>query len=205
MPAKKKRNTRRSGATRNTEQEGSKLSWVIMGILVGAFVAFLVYLDNMPSKQQREQQAAAKSSSKAITGAEKEAEPKEHQFDFYTILPDRQVEVSSPKENREKESRKTPKTETKPLTAPVAKASSSTADTSSLYQLQVGAFKELAKADAMKARLAFMGVESNIQLVQPKGQKLYRVRVGPMTDHKKIEQIQAQLKSQSINTFLQKL
>jgi len=74
-----------------------------------------------------------------------------------------------------------------------------------LYQLQVGAFSELSKAEAMKARLAFLGVQSNIQVIQNKGKKMYRVRVGPSTDSKKINQIKSQLKAQNINTFVQKI
>ena len=57
----------------------------------------------------------------------------------------------------------------------------------------------------MKARLAFLGVESNIQLIQNNGQKMYRVRVGPSTDSHKIDQIKNQLKAKNINTFVQKI
>ena len=201
MPAKKKRSKKKTGATRNTEQSFSKLSLIVIGLLVGSFIAFLVYLDKIPTdgetqsvsnKQQNKQSSAQKNESK-------KSKPVKHQFDFYTVLPDREVEVIDIDDK--KPARKTiPKPE--PYSAPKSQAAP---QSSGLYQLQVGAFKELSKADAMKARLAFLGVESNIQVIQNNGQKMYRVRVGPSTDSRKIEQIKQQLKAQNISTFVQKL
>ena len=74
-----------------------------------------------------------------------------------------------------------------------------------LYQLQVGAFSDWSKADAMKGRLALLGVEPNIQVFQVKGKKMYRVRIGPTTDMQRIERIKKQLKAQNIYTFIQKI
>lgn len=84
----------------------------------------------------------------------------------------------------------------KPVTAPVSL---------SLYQLQVGAFTELIKADALKARLALTGIVSNIQVIRSNEKKIYRLRVGPSTDVKNLEQIKQRLKRQNINSFLHKL
>ncbi len=198
MPAKKKRSKRKTGATRNTEQSFSTLSMVVIGVLVSAFVGFLVYLDKIPVDAEKpistEQQASAKKN--------KPQQPPKHEFDFYTVLPDREVEIVEV-EQRKAVKKAAPVQNKKP-----EKKSSDqvkTPQSTSLYQLQVGAFKELSKADAMKARLAFLGVESNIQVIQNNGQKLYRVRVGPSTDDKKMQQIKNQLKAKNINTFMQKL
>ena len=98
-------------------------------------------------------------------------------------------------------------------TAPIAKqvinketaVVKTVAQSNMLYQLQVGAFSDWSKADAMKGRLALLGVEPNIQVFHVKGQKIYRVRIGPTTDLKKIERIKTQLKAQNINTFIQKI
>ena len=195
MPARKKRSSRKSGATRNTEQQSSSFAWIFMGLLVGAFVVFLIYLDRMP-----EQNGATVSQKKDRNTSQQSNDsknrPREHQFDFYTVLPDREVEVIVEDRANGAVPVKTPDNKT---------PESASSQKQVLYQLQVGAFKSLEKADAMKARLAFMGVESNIQVVQTDSQKIYRVRVGPSTDNRKIEQIQAQLKSSNINSFIQKL
>lgn len=201
MPAKKKRSKKKTGATRNAEQSSSRLSQLVIVLLVGGFIAFLVYLDKIPTagekqpalnKQQDKQSSAQKNESR-------QSKPVKHQFDFYTVLPDREVEiidVGDKKPVRKTVSKPKPDLAVKSQTVP---------QSSGLYQLQVGAFKELSKADAMKARLAFLGVESNIQVIQNNGQKMYRVRVGPSTDSRKIEQIKQQLKAQNINAFVQKL
>jgi len=210
MPVQKKRGKKKSGATRNAGQKSSGLSWMIMGLLVGLFVAFLVYLDKIPSQQDEQNSISAQDQNKAIkdnksgTNAQQKSQPKEHQFDFYTVLPDREVETIAVEEAAVKKqvSKTSPITEAASVKSEDKKSAT---QSMALYQLQVGAFRELNKADAMKARLAFLGVESNIQVIHNNGQKMYRVRVGPSTDSQKINQIKAQLKSQNINTFVQKL
>ncbi len=155
------------------------------------------------------------------------------QFEFYTELPEREIE-SYVIEEEEPVKKKTSRVKTAPAKTASVKKSRETgkqsaasqqrtqhtvktvqtaktvsavnkAPSNMLYQLQVGAFADWAKADAMKGRLALMGVEPNIQVFHAKGKKMYRVRIGPSTDAKKIERIKAQLKAQNINTFMQKL
>jgi cell division protein FtsN len=215
-PARKKRATK-SGATRNTEKSFSGVSWLMVIFVVGTFVAFLVYLDKIPDHNDGQQVVSPEKEKTTQTKIKKTPE-KKPQFDFYTVLPDREVEVI------ENNARKPKPVKTITKTTAKAKPESSRETASqvkkapkvvspikpvvqdnALYQLQVGAFNEFSKADAMKARLAFFGVESNIQVIRSKGQKMYRVRVGPSTDSKKINRIKAQLKAKNINTFLQKL
>ena len=204
MPAKKKRSKKKTGATRNPEQSSSKLSLIVIGILVISFVGFLAYLDKIPTDDKKQSVSNNKQSSPQKNET-KQAKPAKHQFDFYTVLPDREVKVNEIEEER-------PQKNTPPKFQPQTGKSARTLiekkpepKNAALYQLQVGAFKELSKADAMKARLAFLGVESNIQVIQSNGQKMYRVRVGPSTDSQKINQIKNQLKAKNINTFVQKL
>jgi len=204
MAAKKKRSKKKTGATRNVEQSSSNWSWIVMGLLVGLFVAFLVYLDKIPTNGGLQNSTSGQGKSKSSTqkdsrtSKEKKAKPPEHQFDFYTVLPDREVEIIELDDEPETK-----------IIAPIKDSTTtqkaSSEQSTALYQLQVGAFKELSKADAMKARLAFLGVESNIQVIRANDQKMYRVRVGPSTDSQKINQIRKQLKAKNINTFMQKL
>ncbi|MCU7939716.1 MAG: SPOR domain-containing protein [gamma proteobacterium symbiont of Bathyaustriella thionipta] len=197
MPVKK-RSKKKSGATRNQEQGSSSWSWIVIGILVGGFVIFLVYLDKIPTEGEN-QAESNQVQKKQASQTDKKPQQARHQFDFYTVLPDREVKVdnASDEKQRKKVTPKAPK--------PTAQVVTNKQNSTSLYQLQVGAFKELTKADAMKARLAFIGVESNIQVIYSNGQKMYRVRVGPSTDEQKINHIKKQLKAQNINTFVQKL
>ncbi len=211
MAAGKKRARKKSGATRKTEQKNSLFSWALMAVLLAAFVAFLIHLDQLPEQGEattvKTQPKFDRKSEKK--SANKQKNTKEHEFDFYTVLPDREVEVVQP-ENSTARNKTVLKNTARPKPSPAATTATRTTQTkpvfsNQLYQLQVGAFKELSKADAMKARLALSGVESNIQVVRNNNQTLYRVRVGPSTDQKKMEQIKARLKAQNINTFIQKL
>ncbi|MDX2507279.1 MAG: SPOR domain-containing protein [Gammaproteobacteria bacterium] len=216
MPAKKKRSKRKTGATRNTEQNSSGLTWIVMGLL-GLFVAFLWYLDKIPNQEGQQNTASQQGANKQSTAKNtKKSLPPKHQFDFYTVLPDRKVEAIDLDEERTSRKAVTPNqtkqvsnsqlTKNQQVTGTnKVKEKVSAAQSMSLYQLQVGAFRELSKADAMKAQIAFLGVESNIQVIHIKGQKMYRVRVGPSTDSQKINRIKEQLKAQNINTFVQKL
>ncbi len=205
MPAKKKRSRKKTGATRNTEQSSSKLSVIVIVVLLAAFAGFLMYLDKIPTEGKPQQ--VSQPGKKTPASDDKKNTPPKHQFDFYTVLPDREVEVTEvntaparPAAVKAPSQKKTkPPVESKPS------VESKAALSNMLYQLQVGAFSELAKADAMKANLALLGVVSNIQVIQSNGKKMYRVRVGPSTDIRKIEQIKKQLKAQNINTFMQKL
>ncbi len=210
MPPRKRK---KSGATRKTEAKSSVFSWLVMAVLLAAFVAFLIHLDQLPEPGKGSQLNSKPAMEKKHSKNQPEA--KKHQFDFYTVLPDRQVELAKPEKTivRPKSKVKSVQNHARSVRSDKkvqdhlsSKAAiSSKKPSNQLYQLQVGAFSELNKADTMKARLAFLGVESNIQVIRNNNRQMYRVRVGPSTDKKKIEQLKAQLKAQNINTFIQKL
>jgi cell division protein FtsN len=65
--------------------------------------------------------------------------------------------------------------------APAATAPAATADASGRVMLQTGAFKSAQDADAMRARLALLGLDARVsQVTQDAGATvLYRVRIGP--------------------------
>lgn len=210
--------TKKSGATRTSETTQSGINWVgmVVGLLVGLFAAFLFYLDGIPSPEKSEANEKkevalklptpqtqpntpkVKEKPKEKTKVETKNTRREHEFDFYTILPDQEVKVSA-HENKNRSNPQTPPARNDKKTLP-------SDHNLEYYQLQVGAFSILGKADAMKAQLAFMGIESNIQTVKlPSGQTMYRVRVGPSSNKNEINRIRQQLKGQNITAFIQKM
>lgn len=232
--AKKKTARKKPAATpkkKESQSQGKKtgLIYLSIGLIVGLFVAFLVYLDKVPSgtknshtefahpsnqKETKRQAKEKKSHSQKSTQtqksksspAKKAPQKEEPQFDFYTMLPDYQVEVNEPMAEKKtrpaptpKEAKNNSKTESQsPKQKVVAKNRQP-------YQLQVGAFQSLDKADSMKARLAFLGIESNISIVWiNSNKKIYRVRIGPSKDLKKLDKIRSQLRAQNINAIMQK-
>jgi len=166
--------------------------WLLSGLAIGLFVAFIIYLDKQPENNQdfgsavqleleklkqqttKKNNEATSSTSKAPVTAKKE--PK---FNFYTILPELEVLI--------------PESETRPPPPPPASTSISKKKTSTKpqktkkqYILQVGSFQNLSDAKKLKANLAFLGLEADIQHVKVNKQAWHRVRTGPYQDKKQL-------------------
>ncbi|MGE0079905.1 MAG: SPOR domain-containing protein [Thiohalomonadaceae bacterium] len=149
--------------------------WLLAGLAVGLFVAFLVYLNEQPSKAQTGRAAHAPRPAPTETRKEAAAKPaptpkpqvapekKPLQYDFYTILPQFEVEV--------------PEEKNPPREKPVAAL-----ETPGTYVLQVGSFKQARDAEARKAELAMLGIVSSVQAVDVDATTYHRVRIGPLQD-----------------------
>ncbi|MFZ5538235.1 MAG: SPOR domain-containing protein, partial [Pseudomonadota bacterium] len=66
-----------------------------------------------------------------------------------------------------------------PAPAKDAQAPAPAADEGTRFQLQAGAFRTPEDADAMRARLALMGLDARVFPIEQAGTTLYRVRLGP--------------------------
>jgi cell division protein FtsN len=121
---------------------------------------------------------AAKAAEQAAKGkaAEKAGKTSERpRFEFYQILP-------GEKEVSEREAKAAPKApppavaSTKPGSSPATPKPHS----GEIYWLQAGAFSDETEADALKAKIAFTGLEASVRPVAiPDKGTLYRVRLGP--------------------------
>lgn len=70
----------------------------------------------------------------------------------------------------------------------------------SQFWLQAGAFQHAEEADNMKAKLALLGVEAGIQLVDLASQgTLYRVRIGPLHTQQELEATRKRLSDNAID------
>ncbi len=106
-------------------------------------------------------------------------------FDFYKILPGVEEPVT------EKELKQ------------AAKQPSPTKD---VYFLQAGAFQNISDADNLKAKLALLGVEANIQSATLADKGIWhRVRVGPYTNVDELNRMRTALKQNGIDTSLIKV
>ena len=226
MP-RKKNSPKKTGATRNPPTGRSNWSWGLISLSAGCFIAFLVYLDKIPvagkeqaspsnqTESKTNKQNKIKTEKKQIEKEPEQRKKARQQFEFYDVLPERGVKLqtNSPPNIvplRENKAKPQPvKTPVKAQSSPNKISQRSSNEKKSgglfLYQLQVGAFKDLSKADTMKAQLALLGIESNIQMIDSQGQKIYKVRVGPSTNEQQIRRIQQQLKKNNISSFIQKL
>jgi len=79
------------------------------------------------------------------------------------------------------EDKSVPAPGTVPASPASAAAAASAADSAARLMLQTGAFKSVQDADAMRARLALLGLDARVsQVTQQDGATvLYRVRIGP--------------------------
>jgi cell division protein FtsN len=166
--------------------------WIpfLAGLLVGVFGAGLAWLKlgpevpvAVPAPKAQQQQPAKKREPEK----EESAVPKPR-FDFYTILPEMEVVVSETEEEPRRQSDST--------AAPDAPRS---------YMLQMGSFRKYGDADRLKASLALLGVEAEIQKVNVNGGEVFhRVRSGPLT-RREANKLRNRLRKQNINSLVMKI
>jgi cell division protein FtsN len=168
--------------------------WFIAGLLVGVFVSGLIWLKVTPSGPLLPQQAGSVKK-KPAKAKPKEAQPDtpKPRFDFYTILPEMEVVVPDPVEE--------PEIKTVEATG-VAESSPKPANAAAGYMLQMGSFRNYADADRLKASLALVGIQAEIQRVSIKGGDVYhRVRSGPY-DRVQVNALRAKLKQKKISSLV---
>jgi cell division protein FtsN len=96
-----------------------------------------------------------------------------------------------------------PKTDPKAAPPPPEKGVAKTdapAPETTRYLLQAGAFRTPNDADAMRARLALLGMDARIFPIEQNGTTLYRVRVGPYGQVEDINRIRKELAENGIDS-----
>lgn len=173
------------------------------GLITGLCIAAILYLlDGLPDLQQvartspTEQVAKPVAPLKEETAAtEPETTPKRPapRFDFYTILPE--MEVSIPEWETPKDTAAIP-------AEPVDTAPPIIPD-DGLYILQIGSFRQQDEAERVKAQLALIGIQAEIQRVVIDGGDIWhRVRSGPYKDPDELNQARARLQENEIEFML---
>lgn len=182
---------------RTSRKATSRWPWFFTGLAVGLFVALLVYLSERVPDQIALIQARKESSEKETP---KKGQPENQptqpsydrpQFEFYTILPEMEITV--------------PDSEVQVATQPEPERKE-TDEASGSYMLQVGSFQKLEQADELKATLALLGFEAEIQSVAVNGgETWHRVRLGPYTDLARLNETRIRLRKNNIEALLLKI
>lgn len=173
---------------------------MLLSFAVGAFIMFLLHIKDEPANVAPEKKVAEKKVSKNKNGVEPT-------FEFYTLLPEMEVVVETPKKPQAPVVT-LPITPTTPTTTTTTTTTASTTNTDQSvdkvsYLLQVGSFRKAADADAYKAKLAFLGVEARVQTVTIDNKDTWhRVQIGPVIGRDKADALQKQLKQNSIDSLL---
>ncbi len=168
--------------------------WMLSGLVIGGFISFLVFLKmKVPDSENIviEKTVKVEDKPKQKESSSNKEEAKEDRFEFYSILPKREVSVPAPidSESAVRESSK-------------EKLIASDEESNSYqYVLQAGSFAQFKDADRRKANLALIGVISKIHAVESNDKTFYRVRVGPYSSVTQIDEIESILKQNKISSL----
>lgn len=180
---------KKSASYRQPSQGLSLWRWMLITALIISFVVFLVYLRSGGPKQVALSQAVSAKPDTAKAEAQKpekkpEPGPVLPQFDFYTILPEKEVIVPDHEINtRAREER-------------VGQAKTAS------YILQAGSFREFKDADSLRAKLALMGIESRVEKAKVGSVVWNRVKMGPYTQMASVSTIRSRLRENGIDVIV---
>lgn len=186
-PAKKRR---RAAHTPRRRKGTPGWVWLLCGLGLGLIIAVSAYFIARPPSAILAERTAKhadnkKTDRKPTTSAPDAA--KKSRFDFYTLLP--KMEVVIPDSVIEQANRALPQHET-----------------DLAYVLQTGSFRNAADAETMKARLALIGIEADIEtVVINNNDTWHRVRLGPFPDMAALKPVRRQLKQHDIDFILLKM
>lgn len=169
--------------------------WLLAGLSIGLFAAFLVYLNKMPAQgpvdaAAREVMAKINTLKAKVEKDNAATDAKEDKpglkFDFYSMLPE--FEVMVPEDEID-----------------VATGQPREAEAPIKYNFQVGSFRNAKDADTRKAQLALLGMQSNLQTVTIDGKHTWhRVRVGPYHERADLNRVRRLLHDNEIEFIVMK-
>jgi cell division protein FtsN len=176
-------------------QNGGTLLGVFIGLLIGVLMSFGVvwYMNRMPLpfrdkgiRDERPIEPTANGAPAPLPGKPGD----KPRFEFYKLLPGDAGSTSAaakPDANA-------------PAAAAKPDATKAPAETETQY-LQAGSFQNAAEADNLKAKLALMGVDANVQEVDvaDKG-TMHRVRVGPFQNTDEMNRVRGLLSQNGVQT-----
>lgn len=157
--------------------------WMLITAFAISAVVLVVYLSGTKPKTIADVASTTKPVEADITKP-KEPEVKPTQFDFYTLLPEKEVVVPEYEI----------KTRTREERVGQAKATQ--------YIMQAGSYNGMKEAEQMRAKLASMGIEANIQKAKVDNTIRYRVKLGPFTQIASVNVINARLKQNGIDVIV---
>lgn len=162
--------------------------WLLAGVLLGLGLSVFVLMREghdgrvMPKPNP---QAQAPRATEPAPAAPAEEKPRKPRYDFYTVLPGKEVLV--------------PDSELAQKARDEANQPPPTAPATERYVLQAGAFRDTRDAEALKARIALTGQVARVETAQIDGKPIYRVRLGPYASARELESAKQQLAGNGIS------
>ena len=150
----------RKQARRGGGKSGHGLLTFLAGLVCGLILATMAWLGGYLPSEGTDTAVAVPSGQDEPPIADGGDGERSRQYDFFTVLPE--IEVVVPQ--REIEERARAREEGQPQGP---------------YLLQVGSFRSQSDADALRARVTLLGLDTRIQTVTVDDVTWHRVRVGP--------------------------
>ena len=224
-------------AVRNSSNGFPGWGYAVIGVLIGAILMAVMMRGSLltsmskPNGPQANPQATAERGSEpgVVEPAAGDSAPKKPQFDFYSVLsekevriPDAVISAQARAEQQQKQqaaqlqaqqqaaAQQAVASAAPPANAPAAVSENVVAApaaavpqpaSGSGYLLQVGAFPNSADAETLKAKLAMQGFIANVQSVNIGGQTYHRVRLGPFRSATELESTKQRLAGAGINAI----
>lgn len=162
--------------------------WLLAGLLLGLALSVFVLMrdggaDRLLPRPNPQAQAPREPAEPALPPPAEE-KPKKPRYDFYTVLPGKEVLVPDAELAQKARDEAT---QPAPTTAPTEQ-----------YVLQAGAFRDARDAEALKARVALSGLVARVETAQIDGRPIYRVRLGPYAGARELESAKKQLADNGI-------
>lgn len=184
-----------NNSTEPRKDGNSLVTGIAVGVLVGVCMAGGVawYLMKSPSPFTHKEQAKTETAKPIASNVEKPAATsgdEKPRFEFYKVLTDKDANVSVlPKPADQSQPAKSPKVDSKLV---------------AVYEpqiLQAGSFSSVNDAENLKAKLALLGLEANIQTATIPDKGLwYRVRVGPYKNAGELNQARNFMKQNGVES-----
>lgn len=177
--------------------------WLLAGVGVGMLVTSLIKLADVPEPAdepaavvRKQAVPAPKPVARPSPAATEQPQP-ETKFDFYTLLPEREVIVPD-----EREVKAPPASDEPPKPGEQRDRTAEPAATAERYLLQAGSFRGEAEADRRRAQILLLGLDARIEPVQANGDTWYRVHSGPYVAPDKLARARELLSAEGIETLL---
>lgn len=169
-----------------SDNRGAKWTLLIALVLLVALVVVLARL-TAEKNSRPEAGGTGQTDTRSVEKApEKKAVSPESEFQFYTLLPEKGSQPPPAKPPAEEEKASTPPAE-------------SNLEAEASYLIQAGSFREAKDADARKAALALLGMESRVAAATVAGRRYHRVIVGPVPGDR-VPAVRSQLEEAGIET-----
>ena len=114
----------------------------------------------------------------------KKERPHEPRYDFFTLLPEKEVVIPDYEIKTRKREERSGKVR------------------NAHYMMQVGSFRNNKDADRLKAKLALIGIESKIELAKIGDVNWYRVKLGPFLNMSAVETVRQRLRKNFIDAVV---